>query len=108
MERVASGYGLIEAPVWDAERGLYFSDVLGGGVYLLAHNGAITLVVPKRRGVTYFLVDLHQPTVAGHVSGEDRGEPALWSRHIHLSGSFHETKERSKKALWARLNRQVA
>jgi gluconolactonase len=51
MQKVAGGYGLIEAPVWDAERGLYFSDVLGGGVYLLAHNGAITLVVPKRRGV---------------------------------------------------------
>src|SRR6266436_3916812 len=53
------------------------------------------------------LVDLHQPTVADHVSGEDRGEPALWSRHIHRSGSFHETKERSKKVLWARLNCQA-
>ena len=49
------------------------------------------------------LVDLHQSTVADHVRGEDRSEPALWSKHIHLSGSFHETRERSKKALWARL-----
>ena len=32
------------------------------------------------------LVDLHQPAVAHHVSGEDRGEPALWSRHIHVCG----------------------
>src|SRR5439155_20188564 len=29
------------------------------------------------------LVDLHQPTVADHVSRDDRCEPALWSRHIH-------------------------
>ena len=28
MERVATGYGLIEGPVWDPQRGLYFSDVL--------------------------------------------------------------------------------
>ena len=36
------------------------------------------------------LVDLHQPTVADHVGGEDRCEPALWSRHVHLFGSFTE------------------
>ena len=35
MDILASGYRLIEAPVWVAGRGLYFSDVLGGGVYLL-------------------------------------------------------------------------
>ena len=31
------------------------------------------------------LVDLHQPTVADHVGGEDRREPALGSRHVHFS-----------------------
>ena len=40
------------------------------------------------------LVDLHQPTVADHVSGDDRGEPALWSGHVHLSGSFAEQPNR--------------
>src|SRR5260221_1383477 len=30
------------------------------------------------------LVDLHQPTVADHVSGKDRCQPALWSRNFHL------------------------
>jgi gluconolactonase len=51
MQSVASGYGLVEAPLWEAERGLYFSDVLNGGIYLLDLVGKVSLVVPKRRGV---------------------------------------------------------
>jgi gluconolactonase len=51
MEELASGYGLIEGPVWDDERGLIYSDVLNGGVRALAADGAISTIVPKRRGV---------------------------------------------------------
>ncbi len=51
MERVATGYGLIEGPVWDTAKGLYFSDVLNGGVHLLDRAGKISLAVPKRRGI---------------------------------------------------------
>jgi gluconolactonase len=51
MQEIATGYGLIEGPVWDSGRGLYFSDVRNGGVYLLAKDGEIVQVVPKRRGV---------------------------------------------------------
>jgi gluconolactonase len=51
FELLASGYGLIEGPTLAPGGGLYFSDVLGGGVYRLAPNGAIETVVPKRRGV---------------------------------------------------------
>jgi D-xylonolactonase len=51
MERVATGYGLIEGPVWDPARGLYFSDVPNGGVHLLDRTGKVTLAVPKRRGI---------------------------------------------------------
>ena len=51
MERVATGYGLIEGPVWDSDRGLYFSDVLNGGVFLLDRAGQISTAVPKRRGI---------------------------------------------------------
>ena len=51
MQEIAAGYGLIEGPVWDAQRGLYFSDVRDGGVYLLGKDGGIAQVVPKRRGV---------------------------------------------------------
>jgi len=51
LQRVATGYGLIEGPVWDPGRGLYFSDVLNGGVYLLDGMGNVSLAVPKRRGI---------------------------------------------------------
>jgi xylono-1,5-lactonase len=51
MQQVAGGYGLVEAPVWAPGRGLYFSDVLGGGVFRLGLDGGVTPVVPKRRGV---------------------------------------------------------
>ena len=51
MERVATGFGLIEGPVWDPAHGLYFSDVINGGVHLLDHAGAVSPVIPKRRGI---------------------------------------------------------
>ena len=51
MQQVATGYGLIEGPVWDPARGLYYSDVVNGGVYLLNRAGATSQVVPKRRGI---------------------------------------------------------
>ena len=46
MQRVATGYGLIEGPVWDPARGLYFSDVINGGVHLLDRAGKITPAIP--------------------------------------------------------------
>jgi len=46
MEELATGYGLIEAPVWEPGRGLYWSDVLDGGVYCRS-----TTVIPHRRGI---------------------------------------------------------
>lgn len=51
METLASGYGLIEGPVWDAARGLFFSDVHNGGVFCLGPSGGITTVVEHRRGI---------------------------------------------------------
>jgi len=48
---LAHGYGLAEAPTIDLDGSLLFSDVLGGGVYRLDAAGAVTTVVPKRRGV---------------------------------------------------------
>lgn len=51
MHQIATGYGLIEGPVWDPGRGLYFSDVLNGGVHLLDRKDAVSLAVPKRRGI---------------------------------------------------------
>ena len=57
MERVATGYGLIEGPVWDATRGLYFSDVLNGGVFLLDRAGKVTPAIERRRGIVDSLVE---------------------------------------------------
>ncbi len=51
MRKLTSGYGLIEAPVWDDARGLYFSDVRNGGVRLLGLDGSVSEALPKRRGV---------------------------------------------------------
>jgi gluconolactonase len=51
LDRLVSGYGLIEGPVWDPGRGLLFSDVPNGGVYCLARSGAVQTVVAHRRGI---------------------------------------------------------
>src|SRR5258708_36279419 len=51
MQRIATGFGLIEGPVWDSGRGLYFSDVINAGVHLLDHAGGVSPVIPKRRGI---------------------------------------------------------
>ncbi|MDP3493681.1 MAG: SMP-30/gluconolactonase/LRE family protein [Hyphomonadaceae bacterium] len=51
MQQVAGGFGLVEAPVWDAARGLNFSDVTNGGVFLLSREGELTNVLAKRRGI---------------------------------------------------------
>jgi D-xylonolactonase len=51
FETRASGYGLVEGPTVDAAGNLFFSDVLGGGVYRLGPDDGIETVVPKRRGV---------------------------------------------------------
>jgi hypothetical protein len=51
FEILASGYGLVEGPTEDAEGGIAFSDALGGSVYRVDAAGAVTTLVPKRRGV---------------------------------------------------------
>jgi sugar lactone lactonase YvrE len=51
VEPLATGYGLIEAPVWAGDRGLLFSDVLNGGVQCLSPSGTVSTVLPQRRGI---------------------------------------------------------
>jgi gluconolactonase len=52
FERIATGYRLAEAPVASPAGGVYFSDVLGGGVHEWSPTtGDVTTVIPKRRGV---------------------------------------------------------
>src|SRR5215467_9473794 len=51
FETLAYGYGLIEGPRVDPAGNLCFSDVTNGGVFRRRPDGAIDVVVPKRRGV---------------------------------------------------------
>ncbi len=51
MDQLASGYGLIEGPVWDPARGLLFSDVVNGGVFCLDGGGEVRPVIAHRRGI---------------------------------------------------------
>ena len=52
MDAIATGYGLIEGPVWDNHRRcLYFSDVVNGGVFRLDADGSVSTAVPHRRGI---------------------------------------------------------
>ena len=50
-ERLTEGYGLIEGPVWDDDRGLLYSDVLFGGVFALGADGTVSTVFEHRRGI---------------------------------------------------------
>ena len=52
MEKLVDGYGLIEGPVWDPERGLLFSDVIFGGVFCLDTAGQhVSTIFEHRRGI---------------------------------------------------------
>ncbi len=51
MQALAEGYGLIEGPVWDPDRGLLYSDVLFGGVFCLDTAGVVSTVFEHRRGI---------------------------------------------------------
>jgi gluconolactonase len=50
VEELASGFSLLEGPTINPKGEVYFSDVIGGGVYRWSPEG-VEQVVPKRRGV---------------------------------------------------------
>ena len=51
MQRLTSGYGLVEGPLWVPGRGLLFSDVHGGGVFALDEADEVSTVFAHRRGI---------------------------------------------------------
>ena len=51
FEALATGYGLAEGPRDDGAGGLFFSDVMRGGVYHRDRDGRVETIVPRRRGV---------------------------------------------------------
>src|SRR5438128_1218911 len=68
METLAFGYGLVEAPRVDGAGNLYFSDAIDGGVYRRAPDGAMSVVVPRRRGVGGLVLHAEGGVV---ISGKD-------------------------------------
>jgi gluconolactonase len=48
---LASGFALLEGPVWHPARGLIFADADRGGAYCMDANGRITTVFEHRRGI---------------------------------------------------------
>tara|TARA_Y100001934_G_scaffold156430_1_gene187333 strand:- start:202 stop:1053 length:852 start_codon:yes stop_codon:yes gene_type:complete len=51
MEELATDFGLVEGPTWIKDKGLLFSDVIKGGVYLLDDSNNISTIVEHRRGI---------------------------------------------------------
>jgi sugar lactone lactonase YvrE len=73
MEELASGYALLEGPTVDPSGGVYFSDVIQGGVYRWSPDG-VEQIVPKRRGV------------GGIVLHEDGGVIVTGRDVLHVHG----------------------
>lgn len=51
METLKSGFGLLEAPIWDEARGLLFADADNGGVHCLDQHGNVSTIVKHRKGI---------------------------------------------------------
>lgn len=51
MDALATGYGLVEGPVWQDGQGLYYSDVHNGGVFRLSLEDEVSTAIPHRRGI---------------------------------------------------------
>ena len=81
MQALATGYGLIEGPVWDASHGLYFSDVLNGGIHLLDRAGKVAPVFPRRRGIGGMATHMSGGFV---VSGRDISLVSLSGEASHI------------------------
>lgn len=101
MEAIAWGYGLPEAPRADAAGHLWFSDVMGGGVYRRAPDGAITTVVPKRRGVGGLVLHADGGVVA---SGKDvvhvRGETTRVVLRVDGVAGFNDLVTDARGRVW--------
>ncbi|MGE0776109.1 MAG: SMP-30/gluconolactonase/LRE family protein [Sphingomonadaceae bacterium] len=51
LEKLSTGHGTLEGPLWDAARGLLFADATVGGVRSLLPDGRVEDVVLHRRGI---------------------------------------------------------
>lgn len=51
LEKLFTGYGTLEGPLWDDKHGLLFADATMGGVHALGSDGSVREVVRHRRGI---------------------------------------------------------
>ena len=68
FETLAHGFALAEGPCVDDQGGVYFSDVVNGGVHRWSEADGVVTVVPKRRGVGGIVLHADGGVV---VSGRD-------------------------------------
>tara|TARA_B100000953_G_scaffold117655_1_gene96979 strand:- start:294 stop:1196 length:903 start_codon:yes stop_codon:yes gene_type:complete len=84
MEELVRGFGLVEGPVWDPERGLFFSDVHGGGVYRLKADESAEIVFPHRKGIGGMCLHKEGGLVVGGRNIAFKGFDDLDETHILL------------------------
>lgn len=51
LERISTGHGLLEGPIWHPDRGLIVADAIVGGAWAFKPGAAPALVVAHRRGI---------------------------------------------------------
>jgi sugar lactone lactonase YvrE len=51
MEELASGYALVEGPSADNQGRVWFSDVIGGGIFRWSDEHGVEQILEKRRGI---------------------------------------------------------
>jgi len=84
MQQVATGFGLIEGPVWDAS-GLYFSDVINGGVHLLDPRADKVSAgrAPSAAGIGRHGAPMRRGGIVGRWPRYNRLSLAPWPMAIH-------------------------
>ena len=106
FQTLASGYGLIEGPVWAPGRGLYFSDVTNGGVFLISTSGGVSPVIPHRKGIGGMAVHadgglvVSGKNIAFKGLGDDRNTVLLDSTAIPGAVGFNDLTTDSKGRIY--------
>ena len=88
VDLLASGYGLIEGPVWEPARGLMFSDVLNGGVYCLERD-------PKPRIYRLYIPGQDTPDETIRRQVEERTQQTLGAGPL---ASWARSRERTQRS----------
>lgn len=92
MQELAKGFGLIEGPLWDPAKGLYFSDVPNGGIFLLDRTDQVSVAVPGRRGVGGMALHAEGGLIVGGREiawiGLDGAPPRPLLAKSQIAGSF--------------------